>query len=170
MSISYYDRNAANFFADTAHADLGDLHARFLKHVPPGGTILEAGCGAGRDALAFKTAGYAVTAFDGSAKMAELARTRSGLPVLHKRFDEVDWQDTFDGIWACASLLHVPRAELPDVMARLARALKPGGVFYLSFKYGAGDRHANERDFTDMDETLLAAAVAQTDLTLADLW
>src|ERR1700710_1289192 len=109
MSISYYDRNAALFFADTAHADLSATHARFLAHVPPGGTILDAGCGAGRDALAFRTAGYAVTAIDGSAKMVELACAHSGLPVQHKRFEDIDWQDAFDGIWSCASLLHVPR-------------------------------------------------------------
>ncbi len=170
MSVSYYDRNASNFFADTAHADLSATYARFLAHVPSGGAILEAGCGAGRDALAFKRAGYAVTAFDGSAKMAELARAHCGLAVLHKRFDEVDWTETFDGIWACASLLHVPRAALDDALARLARALKPGGVFYASFKYGDGERFIHERHFTDMTETTIADAIAAVGLAVLDVW
>lgn len=170
MSISYYDRNAGNFFADTAHTDLGAIYARFLAHIPPGGAILEAGCGAGRDALAFKTAGYAVTAFDGSAKMADLAREHSGLAVLHKRFDEVDWHNRFDGIWSCASLLHVPRAELSDAMTRLARALKPRGAWYMSFKHGDTERFAHERHFTDMTETQIADAIRAAGLTSADIW
>lgn len=170
MSIDYYDRNGALFFAGSAYADLRATHARFLKYVPAGGTILEAGCGSGRDALAFKTAGYDVTAFDGSAKMVELATAHSGLPVLHKRFDEIDWHEAFDGIWSCASLLHVSRAELPDAMARLARALKPGGAWFMSFKYGDQERFANERHFTDMNKALVSDAIRETDLAVADVW
>ena len=170
MSIDYYDRNGAAFFARSAHADLGAAQARFLEHVPEGGSILEAGCGSGRDALAFAQAGYAVTAFDGSARMVELATAHTGLPVLHKRFDEVDWVDAFDGIWSCACLLHVPRSELHGVMARLARALKPGGGWFMSFKYGDSERFGHQRHFTDMNEALLAAAIADVDLTVADLW
>ncbi len=170
MSIDYYDRNGAIFFAGSAYADRSATRARFLAHVPAGGAILEAGCGSGRDALAFSKLGYAVTAFDGSAKMVELARAHSGLAVLHKRFEEVDWTQTFDGIWSCASLLHVARAGLPDAMSRLARALQPGGAWFMSFKYGDSERLATERHFTDMNEDLLAAAIAQTGLTVADLW
>ncbi len=170
MSTDYYDRNAALFFADSAHADISATRARFLAHIPPNGTILEAGCGVGRDALAFKTAGYAVIAFDGSEKMVELARAHSGLPVQHKRFDEIDWQNQFDGIWSCAILLHVPRAELPDAMTRLARALKPGGAWYMSFKYGDTERFARERHFTDMTEATLAAAIAAAGLRVRDIW
>jgi SAM-dependent methyltransferase len=170
LSIGYYDRNSAAFFARTAHADLGAAQTRFLTHVPKGGSILEAGCGSGRDALAFARAGYSVTAFDGSAKMAELARAHTGLAVLHKRFEEVDWADAFDGIWSCACLLHVPRSELRGAMARLARALKPGGAWFMSFKYGDSERLGRERHFTDMNEMLLAAAIADVDLSVADLW
>lgn len=170
MSIDYYDRNADIFFAGSAYADLGATHARFLAHIPSGGAILEAGCGSGRDALAFKSAGYAVTAFDGSAKMVELAAAHAGLPVLHRRFDEIDWIETFDGIWSCASLLHVPRAELDAVMARLARALKPGGAWFMSFKHGETERFANGRHFTDMTEDMASAAITRAGLKPIDLW
>src|ERR1700761_7847316 len=98
-SIAYYDRNGAQFFDRTAGADMSADHARFHAHVPPGGDILEAGCGSGRDAQVFTKAGYTVTAFDGSAEMVRLATAHTGLPILHKRFDEIDWHDTFDGIW-----------------------------------------------------------------------
>ncbi len=170
MSIDYYDRNGARFFADSAYADLARTHARFLAHVRDGGAILEAGCGSGRDALAFSKAGYAVTAFDGSAKMVELAREHSGLPVAHMRFEDVVWHEASDGIWSCASLLHVARDELPSVMARLAGSLKPGGAWFMSFKYGKTDRFANERYFTDMDETLVRDAIRGAGLDPVDVW
>lgn len=170
MSIDYYDRNGALFFAGSAYADLGAVHARFLAYLPKGGSILEAGCGSGRDARAFALAGYAVTAFDGSAKMVELAAAHAGLPVLHKRFEDADWSGEFDGIWSCASLLHVPRHDLNDVMRRLAQALKPGGVWFMSFKHGRTERYAHERHFTDMDEELLASAIADASLEVVELW
>jgi SAM-dependent methyltransferase len=169
-SIDYYDRNGAMFFAKTVDADMSADHARFLKHVEPGGSILDAGCGSGRDALAFKRAGYAVTALDGSAEMVRLATAHAGLPVLHKRFDEIEWHAAFDAVWSNASLLHVPRAELPAVMARLVRALKPGGIWYMSFKYGDHDGLFHERHFTHMTEPLLRDAILVQDLTLLDMW
>jgi SAM-dependent methyltransferase len=67
----------------------------------------------------------------------------------------------FDGIWTCASLLHVPSAELPDVVDRLRTALKPGGILYASFKYGSGEREQHGRRFTDLDEAGLAALLEQ---------
>ena len=102
--------------------------AWFLDNVPAGGAVLEAGCGSGRDALVFLRAGRAVTAFDGSAEMVRRASAHTGLPVRHMTFQEMDWDSAFDGVWASASLLHVPRAELPAVMQRIVRALKPRGV------------------------------------------
>ena len=73
------------------------------------------------------------------------------VPVLC--FEEVVWQERFDGIWACASLLHVAPAICPDVLRRLQRALRPGGVMFFNFKYGQGQRHSPDgRRFTDMDE------------------
>jgi SAM-dependent methyltransferase len=170
MSISYYDRNGATFFARTVNADMSADHGRFLKNVKYGGSILEAGCGSGRDALAFKNAGYAVTAMDGSEQMVRLATAHAGLPVLHKRFDEIEWQEAFDAIWANASLLHVPRAELPFIMARLTRALKTGGVLYMSFKYGDHDGFARERHFTHMTEPLLGEAIRDQGLEHVDMW
>ncbi|MBV9045806.1 MAG: class I SAM-dependent methyltransferase [Alphaproteobacteria bacterium] len=169
-SIAYYDRNGAAFFAGSVNADMATDRARFLKHVPSGGAILEAGCGSGRDALAFKQAGYAVTAIDGSAEMVRRASEHTGLTVQHKRFDQVDWRNAFDGIWSCASLLHVQRADLPDAMARLVRALKPGGVWYMSFKYGDHEAIVHERHFTYMTEPMLTAAIRAQDLELIDLW
>jgi cyclopropane fatty-acyl-phospholipid synthase-like methyltransferase len=155
-SIDWYDANGQLFVARASDKDLmaGDLR-RFAELLPAGGAVLEAGCGWGRDARALLSAGFKVTAFDGSAEMVRLAREHTGLPVQQLRFQDIAWQAEFDGVWACASLLHVPLAELDDVFARVAAALKPGGVFYASFKHGPGEREHDGRRFTDMTiETL----------------
>jgi hypothetical protein len=87
------------------------------------------------------------------------------------RVQEVPWVACFDGIWACASLLHVPMRELPEVLGRLTLALKPGGVLYLSFKYGHGERHREGRHFTDLDEAgLLTLLGAVPGLLLRERW
>ena len=150
-SIDYYDTNGEAFFADTvAVMDLPQRRS-FLSHIPTGGAVLEAGCGSGRDARFFVESGLAVTAFDGSATMVRLASAHTGLNVLHATFADMDWVEAFDGVWACASLLHVPQAELPDAFARIHRALRPGGFAFASFKRGKGERSANGRRFTDLE-------------------
>nr|WP_093192615.1 class I SAM-dependent methyltransferase [Thiocapsa sp. KS1] len=156
-TLAYYENQAETFFAETVAVDMAPLYARFLARVPPGGHILDAGCGSGRDALAFRRLGYALSAFEASPTLARLASEHCGLPVEVRRFQEVDWLARFDGIWACASLLHVPMAELPEVFGRLGRALKADGVLYVSFKYGARKREHGGRRFTDLDEAGLAA-------------
>lgn len=104
---AFYDQRAASYAAASHDMDLRPLYARFLPHVRPGGRILDAGCGSGRDALAFRQAGFRVEAFDASPQMARQAALLLGQDVPVLCFEEVVWQERFDGIWACASLLHV---------------------------------------------------------------
>ena len=161
-TICYYDRNAEEFAAGTENADMQELRGRFLKYLNPGAKILDAGCGSGRDALAFLKAGYEVDAFDGSAQMCRIASERTGISVRQLRFEEVEGEDEYDGIWACASLLHVHAKDLPAVLKRLYKLLKRGGVLYVSFKYGSGEREKGDRYFHDLTESecrdLLAGA------------
>ena len=147
----YYRQNAQRFFTDTASVDMSALYPPFIDCLPPGARILDAGCGSGRDVKAFSEMGFAVEAFDASAELVALARQLSGKPVAQMRFQDVDAVERYDGIWCCASLLHVSKAELPGVMTKLTMALKPGGVGYLSFKHGRGEREKDGRRFTDMD-------------------
>lgn len=161
MNSDYYQLHAQRFFSETVDVDMSELHRPFVAHLKPGARILDAGCGSGRDAKAFSEMGYEVEAFDASAELVELARQHTGLPVKQMRFEEVTEVERYDGIWCCASLLHVPLAELPGVMAQLAKALKPGGVWYLSFKYGSGEREKDGRRFTDMDEAGFAEVLSE---------
>jgi SAM-dependent methyltransferase len=171
MSADYYNQNASTFFAQTVHADMTESQQRFLRHIPVGGRILDAGCGSGRDAKAFVTKGYEVIAFDGSAEMVRLASEFTGLPIQHMTFDQMAWWEHFDGIWASASLLHVPRAELPNVAGKFQQALKQGAAWYLSFKHGTEEREKDGRRFTDMDESMLRKdIVASTSMEIVDLW
>jgi SAM-dependent methyltransferase len=159
-TLAYYEAHAADFARETLAVDMGALYAPFLARVPAGGAILDAGCGAGRDARAFAELGYRVTAFDASPALVAQARALTGLAVECRRFYAVGWVGCFDGVWACASLLHVRAVALPAVLGRLMAALVPGGVCYVSFKYGEGERTHGGRHFTDLDEAGLAAVVA----------
>lgn len=159
-SVQYYDENAEDFFDRTVEIDMSAPRERFAALLPAGGRVLDAGCGSGRDTLAFHQAGFVVTAMEAAPALAALARAHAGLPVQVLTFQEVTWRNDFEGIWACASLLHVPRDQLADAVQRLRDALTPGGTLYMSFKYGSEEREAAGRRFTDLDEaaaeTLLA--------------
>jgi len=155
MGSDFYEKQAERFFQDTVAVDMQPLYQRFLQHVPQGEPILDAGCGSGRDALAFKRLGYSVHAFDASTALATMASELLGQPVDVLRFENFICGAQYAGIWACASLLHVSEAELPDVFVKLWQALLPDGVLYCSFKYGDTARCAGGRHFTDANEERL---------------
>ena len=161
QTIGYYDANAASYVAETAGVEFGALQREFAQRLPRGGRVLDPGCGPGRGSLASLRAGFAVDAIDGSVQMVEAASGLTGLPVAHATFSDHEPQGPYDGIWACSSLLHVPAEELPAIISKYARALKPGGTFYLSFKLGAHDGMRGGRWFTDLDEPALRALIAE---------
>lgn len=151
----YYSQNARHFFDSTAFVDMSELHEAFLSRLAANAHILDAGCGSGRDAKAFADRGYRVRAFDASPELVSLARQHSGVAVDVRTFADVVEVDAYDGIWCCASLLHVPVAELPACLIRLWRALRAGGCLYVSFKLGSGEREHAGRRFTDADDNTL---------------
>lgn len=152
VTTDYYNSNAQDFIDGTVNVDTGGLRERFLRYVPEGGSILDLGCGSGRDSKCFKDAGYDVSAIDASEELCIKASEYSGIDVRCMRFEELDDVGKYDGIFACASLLHVPEGELPGILEKINTALKPQGVLYASFKYGdfAGERDG--RFFHDMNE------------------
>jgi SAM-dependent methyltransferase len=135
-TLQFYRKNA-QAYAEWAKAPSGWL-TDFLALLPPGGSILELGCGAGNHSAKMLAAGFAVRPTDGSPEMASEASRRLGRPVDTLLFHELDEAEVYDGVWASACLLHVPRDELGGVLARIHRALRPEGVFYASFKIGEG--------------------------------
>ena len=136
-TLQFYRDNAESYAA-WAKAPSTRLIG-FLGLLPPGGAVLELGCGAGNHAAEMLARGFALRATDGSPEMAEIASRRLNHPVEAMRFDELSEHEAFDGVWANACLLHVPKQELAGILTRVHRALKPGGVFYASYKAGEGD-------------------------------
>jgi 2-polyprenyl-3-methyl-5-hydroxy-6-metoxy-1,4-benzoquinol methylase len=170
MSIDYYNKNGEAYFRETVAADVHELRRRFLFYLNPGASILDAGCGSGRDAAAFAKSGFTVTAFDASWTMVRLATAHAGITVHQLEFDQVRWENDFDGVWASASLLHVPRERLPGALNKLVAALRPGGVLFASFKYGTADRQLGDRSFTDMTENTLEQLFASAGLDATEIW
>ena len=171
QTLNYYAENAADFAAGTVNVDFSATQERFLNKLQTGAAILDLGCGSGRDTKAFLERGYRVTASDGSPELCKSASAYTGIPVRQMLFNELDDVKAYDGIWACASILHVPSTELPDIFRRMITALKPGGTIYTSFKYGTFEGERNGRRFTDYTEETFSAFIKQfPELTIEDQW
>ncbi len=161
-TLSYYNDNADQFFASTIEADISELRSRFTKYLKQGDYILDLGCGSGRDTKAFLYQGFRVDAIDGSDELCKKASEFTGIQVKHQYFQDITDEDKYDGVWACASLLHVEYNELPDVFTKIHKALKTSGIFYMSFKLGDSDVIREYRHFTDMNDERFNALNVQT--------
>lgn len=151
-TIEYYKLNAQKYAEQTKQVDMGQVYQAFMPFIPKGGRILDVGCGAGRDLKWFCDHGYQAEGLEPVPALAEISRTLSGAPVQELRVEELDAQAQYDGIWACASLLHIPRRFLKTVIERLIYALKPKGILYMCFKKGLTDRVAEDGRLFD-DQT-----------------
>lgn len=178
-TLNYYDENAIEFAIQTVSIDMHDLYELFINQLPQRDTqcILDVGCGSGRDANYFAKQGYEVTAIDASAELIQWARQHhmsSRITWVHLDFSSIEkqaWENKFTGIWACASLLHVPFLELPCIIESLLETLTDDGVMYLSFKYGEGERIDNERFFCNMNESRWTTIVANIPQVIEyDIW
>lgn len=156
---TYYKEKAKAFFDSTIGIDMGGLYKPFLDQLPGKGKILDAGCGSGRDTAYFKSQGYDVVAFDFSEEMVKLASDYIGEPVLYMSFKDIAFEGEFDGVWACASIVHIPKNESVEVFNKLSYALKRGGVLYTSFKYGDCEEIRNGRFFSDYTESSLRSVI-----------
>ena len=163
-SIEYYNKYAAKIYEDTVDMDVTDLMHQFLKELEEGDTILDLGCGSGRDSLIMYDMGYDVTPLDASEEMCKLAEIHTGLDVLQMTYEDMEFEDVFDGIWACNSLIHVPKNEMPEILCRICDALCSRGVLYLSVEKGDFEGFRGERYFCDYTMESLTAMVERTGL------
>ena len=162
-TLEYYNRNAINFVHGTVDVDFREMQDEFLSRVKPAGIILDLGCGSGRDSKYFLNQGYEVVAVDGSEEICKIASEYTGLCVIHSTFQHYRPDKKFDGIWACASLLHLSFDEVVEVMNRLSLCLNKGGCFYVSFKYGEFSDMRHGRYFTDMTKETFAQLLANVE-------
>lgn len=156
----YYEEHAEEFVESTRDADMSSLYAPFEECLPAGARILDLGFGSGRDTLHFLSQGYEVVSVDNSARLVEMAKAFLPNDVRQLDFMEMEFDQEFDGIWACAALVHCTEEGVKEALLRCGRALKPGGILYVSFKFGRGEVFRNGRWFLDMDESALQRTVA----------
>lgn len=148
---------------------MSKLTDRFLAYLPEGCHILDAGCGSGRDTKTFLSMNYQVTAFDASEPLCILATNHTGINVTQSTFIEFDSVNQFDGIWACASLLHVPRSHLTRTLNHLSQYLTSNGYFYCSFKLGSEDTEYGNRFFNNQNETSILSYIPES-MRVIEIW
>lgn len=168
-TLDYYEHNADAFCKNTASADMSAILREFTAMLPRGASVLDWGCGTGRDSRAMLDMGFSVVSTDASPVMCQVAKELFDIEVVCERFDELNAEGEYDGIWACASLLHVRKPELPAMVCKAHKALKPQGVLYTSFKYGSFEGMRNGRWFTGLDEGALAELVGSS-FEIAKIW
>lgn len=170
-SIEYYEKNADAFVASTINADVTTLYKQFEGYLQDGCRILDLGCGSGRDSRYFSNKGYCVVAADPSPAMCQKTQEIADVPVYTLKAEDILFDNEFDAVWACASLLHVSRENQLSSMRAISKALCEGGIVYCSWKYGNSDREDSGRYFTDMDESALIEIIEQLpELKLLKCW
>lgn len=171
-TISYYNRNADQYFNNTVNVDMSECCDRFLKYVVPGGKIIDIGAGSGRDIKYFKDRGFVAEGIDASEEMCRLATEYTGVEVRCEKIQ--DWQPLkkYDGIWTNASLLHLPLTEIEEFIFLAAEHLNIGGVVYISMKKGIETGYDNNgRFFIDFSEEMVQQIVAKSiAFEIAEIW
>ncbi len=169
-TLAHYQRSAEAFRRGTWDHDVRQNIEALLRHLParPGLAILDFGCGPGRDLLAFKALGHAPVGLDGCPAFVDMAREASGCEVWRQDFLALDLPaQRFDGIFANASLFHIPAADLPRVLGQLRDSLKPGGVLFSSNPRGhneegwQGERYGVWYDWPTWQQLMTAAGFAE---------
>ena len=153
-SIEYYNKYAAKVYEDTVDVDMSEIMEEFLKLLEEGDTILDLGCGSGRDSLTMYELGFDVTPLDASEEMCKLAEIHTGLDVLQMTFEEMEFE----------ALVHIPKNEMPEILGRLHDALCEGGILYMSVKKGDFEGFRGERYFTDYTGDSLTSMISRTGL------
>ena len=170
-TLEYYNENAKNFVSGTVSVEFESMQKKFTDKLEEGSYILDFGCGSGRDTKYFKEHGFKVDAIDGSIELCKIATEFSGVEVKNMFFEDLDEENKYDGIWACASILHVEKKNLNDIFKKMTRALKDNGVLYTSFKYGDFEGDRNGRFFTFLDEKSFREIISDIkELNIEEEW
>ena len=162
-TLKYYNENAEKYCEQTKNGDMSEAYKRFMFFLPDKAYILDFGCGSGRDSKFFIENGYTVRSIDGSEKICKLASKYIGQKVDCMNFDELCDESTYDGIWACSSILHVEREKLPDILRKMIRAIKEDGVIYASFKIGDQELIQDGKYYNYITREILEEMLRQID-------
>ena len=170
-TLDYYNLHTADFVNTTQNVDFHEIQELFLSFLPAKAKLLDFGCGSGRDTKYFIDNGYEVDAMDGSKELCKAATKYTGIQVRHMLFEDFNECNAYDGIWACASILHLSKSDLFRVFHKMNKALKENGIIYTSFKYGEFEGERNGRYFTDFTEDSLKEFILQIpQLQIKEIW
>lgn len=153
-SIAYYNQNASLVTEHYKNRGKVNEYQKFLSQLPAKSKIVDAGCGVGNDSKYFKEQGHEIVAFDASSTMVKISSEILEQPTLLLKFEDINFDNEFDGVWAYASLLHIRYENMRNIFDKIHKSLKDNGIFYCSFKYGNSKRIADNREFYDMNEEL----------------
>lgn len=167
--MDYYQKNALEYINKTKDADLSEERNKFLQYMSLKGKILDIGFGSGRDSLAFKQLGYDVISIDSCKEFCDYGKS-IGLNAININVKDIDFNNEFDGVWACASLLHVKSNELVEVFNRISIAMNVNATFYCSFKFGDFEGTRDDRYYIDMTLDKMQLLIKDTNLTLKEYW
>lgn len=166
---NYYDINAKEYIENTINCDMSFHYQKFLKYLPKNGKILDVGFGSGRDMIYFKSLGYVVEGIDTSVEFVKNIKEQ-GFNVKLESACELNSENEYDGIWACASLLHIKREELEQAIVKCINALKENGVLYCSFKYGDKEVEIDNRYFNYINEDIIIEIANKNNLNIVELY
>lgn len=170
-SIDYYNRYAVPYYEETVDVDMTEVIEPFMELLPENAEVLDLGCGSGRDTIVLEERGFYVTPMDGSEEMCKLAEINTDQEVLQMTYDEMEFDDVFDGIWACAALVHLTDDEMREIMKKLIQALKADGILYFSVHKGDRDGIYNGRYFQDYTRKELSDLMEEfPELELINMW
>lgn len=170
MPRHYYDRNAEDFFRNTIDVDMTEIYNEFTSLLPEKAKIIDIGCGAGRDILYFKKLGYNIIGVDNSPEIVRLASKYTKENIILQDFTKLDYREEFDGIWACASLLHFNKTKLISVIEKIIEYIRKSGIIYTSFKYGDFEGVRNGRYFSDFTEKSFSTLVLKSKIQIIKMW
>ena len=170
MIENYYNKNSKEFFENTVKVNMKELYIDFENYLKNGDSLLDLGCGSGRDSKYFISKGYDVLSVDSSEEIAKLAAEFIGKEVRIEDMRNINYIEKFKGIWACASILHIQRSEIETVFDKCYQALKENGIFYSSYKYGDKEETRNGRYFNCYNEESMLKLVTKTKFKVEKIW
>ena len=170
-SIDYYNRYAVPYYEETVDVSMEEVMKPFVELLPENAEVLDLGCGSGRDTIALGEKGFYVTPMDGSEEMCKLAEVNTDEEVLQMTFEEMDFDDVFDGICVFAGRVHLTEDEMEEILGKLVQALKMDGILYFSVHKGDRDGIYNGRYFRDYTRKELYGLMEKfSELELIDIW
>lgn len=167
--MNYYDKHAKEFIQNTINCNMEDIYNVFLKYVSTG-KLLDVGFGSGRDMFYFKNKGFDVYGIDTSKKLCEEAKLKGLKKVYNVSVKNMNFENEFDCVWACSSLLHIESKNLNETLKKCEIALKNNGIMYCSFKYGDFEGYREDRYYTDLTETSFSDLLKNTNLTVEQIF